>query len=114
MSLAFTAIDHVYEWPILGINRAPHGTAFNVLGTSRAQDFHHGGSPALGIPRLDGDEIAALLTRFLRMVHIMNPVLDCTTLMNYGRTVAELGPQWDSRTCLVVSQHTPFCGQVTH
>lgn len=85
------------------MNKSSHGVAFGVLGTSQMQELSCGASPAFGIPRLDGEEISALLTRFLRMVHIMNPILDCTTLMNYGRTIAELGPQWDSQTCLVVS-----------
>lgn len=67
------------------------------------QDFQHKASPAIGTQQLDWDEIPALLTKFLRMAHTMNPILDCTTLMRYGRAVAELGPQWDSRTCLVVS-----------
>ncbi|UKZ54812.1 hypothetical protein TrVGV298_008625 [Trichoderma virens] len=102
ISLAFTAMGHVFEWPVFGINRPSHGVAFDVLGTSHVQDSNHGTSPAFGMPRLDGEEISALLTRFLRMVHIMNPILDCTTLMNYGRAVAELGPQWDPRTCLVL------------
>lgn len=38
----------------------------------------------------------------------MNPILNCPTLMKYGRAVFELGPQWDSRTCLVVSILQPF------
>ncbi|QYT01305.1 Zn(2)-C6 fungal-type domain-containing protein [Trichoderma simmonsii] len=99
---AFTAMGHVFEWPIFAMNKSSHGVAFGVLGTSQMQEISCGASPAFGMPRLDGEEISALLTRFLRMVHIMNPILDCTTLMNYGRTIAELGPQWDSQTCLVL------------
>ena len=99
-------MGHVFEWPIFGINRPSHGVTLDVLGTNQVQDINHGASPAFGMPRLDGEEISALLTRFLRMVHIMNPILDCTSLMNYGRAVAEFGPQWDSHTCLMVSQHT--------
>lgn len=72
------------------------------------QDFQHKASPAIGILQLDWDEIPSLLTKFLRMAHIMNPILDCNTLMRYGRAVAELGPQWDSRTCLVVSLYYLF------
>ncbi|KAL7937549.1 hypothetical protein V8C35DRAFT_292779 [Trichoderma chlorosporum] len=102
ISLAFTAMGHVFEWPIFGINKPSQGVAFDVLGTSQVQDFNHEGNPAIGMPRLGCEEISSLLTRFLRMVHIMNPILDCTTLMNHGRAVAELGPQWDSRTCLVL------------
>ncbi|KAL7912853.1 hypothetical protein GGI35DRAFT_441296 [Trichoderma velutinum] len=101
-SHAFTAMDHVFEWPIFAINKPSCGVAFSVLGTSQTQEVNCRASPAFGMPRLDGEEVSALLTRFLRMVHIMNPILDCTTLMNYGKTIAELGPQWDSQTCLVL------------
>lgn len=113
-SHAFTAMGHVFEWPIFAINKSTNGVAFDVLGTSQMQEINCGASPAFGMPRLDGEEISALLTRFLRMVHIMNPILDCTTLMKYGRTIAELGPQWDSQTCLVVSQHSPLSGQAAY
>lgn len=103
ISLAFTAVDHVFEWPIFGTNRSDHWAPFGVLATTQAQDFHHKATPAIGTMQLDWDEIPSLLTKFLRMAHIMNPILDCSTLMKYGRAVVELGPQWDSRTCLVVS-----------
>ena len=75
----------------------------NILAADHLQAPPQAGSPSTGVPLLDGEEITALLTRFLRLVHVMNPVLDCTTLMTYGRAVAELGPQWDAKTCLVAS-----------
>lgn len=107
ISLAFTAVDHVIEWPIFGTNRSGHWAPFCLLATAQAQDLHKA-TPANGTLQLDWDEIPSLLTKFLRMAHIMNPILDCPTLMKYGRAVVELGPQWDSRTCLVVSIHDFF------
>lgn len=108
-SLAFTAVDHVIEWPIFGTNRSGHWAPFCLLATAQGQDFNHKAAPAIGLLQLDWDEIPSLLTKFLRMAHIMNPILDCPTLMKYGRAVVELGPQWDSRTCLVVSIHFFMC-----
>lgn len=105
ISLAFTAVDHVFGWPVFDANRADDWAPFCVLAATKMQDFQHKASSAIGTQQLDWDEIPALLTKFLRMAHTMNPILDCTTLMRYGRAVAELGPQWDARTCLVVS----FC-----
>ncbi|PTB36174.1 uncharacterized protein TrAFT101_000141 [Trichoderma asperellum] len=102
ISLAFTAVDHVFGWPVFDANRSDDWAPFCVLAATKMQDFQHKASPAIGTQQLDWDEIPALLTKFLRMAHTMNPILDCTTLMRYGRAVAELGPQWDSRTCLVL------------
>ncbi|KAH8127536.1 hypothetical protein LI328DRAFT_165051 [Trichoderma asperelloides] len=102
ISLAFTAVDHVFGWPVFDANRADDWAPFCVLAATKMQDFQHKASSAIGTQQLDWDEIPALLTKFLRMAHTMNPILDCTTLMRYGRAVAELGPQWDARTCLVL------------
>lgn len=114
ISLAFTAVDHVIEWPIFGTNRSGHWAPFCLLATAQAHDFHHKATPANGTLQLDWDEIPSLLTKFLRMAHIANPILDCSTLMKYGRAVVELGPQWDSRTCLVVSIHNFFFQNVVN
>lgn len=61
-------------------------------------------APGTGVPILDDDEVTVLLQSFLQTVHVMNPVMDCTTLSSDVREVAELGLQWDGKTCLVVSR----------
>ncbi|TVY45305.1 putative beta-glucosidase I, partial [Lachnellula occidentalis] len=47
------------------------------------------------------EEIAGLVEDFLTFVHIKNPILHPDTLRSYARKVAENGPQWDSKSCLV-------------
>lgn len=106
--LAFTAVDHVIEWPIFGTNQSGHWAPFCLLATAQGPNSHHKATSANGTHQLDWDEIPSLLTKFLRMAHIMNPILNCPTLIKYGRAVVELGPQWDSRTCLVVSIYNLF------
>ncbi|UNI23798.1 C6 zinc finger, variant 2 [Purpureocillium takamizusanense] len=92
----------MFQWPLLSVNGGHRFMPGNILAADHLQPPAQAGSPSTGVPLLDGEEITALLTRFLRLVHVMNPVLDCTTLMTYGRAVAELGPQWDAKTCLVL------------
>ncbi|KAK7218961.1 hypothetical protein V2G26_006964 [Clonostachys chloroleuca] len=101
-ALSFAAVDHVFEWPTFAADNSLHLTPFNLLSINQAQELHPGASSAVGAPGFQPGEVTTLLTRFLRMVHTMNPILDCTTLMSHGRMIAELGPQWDSRTCLVL------------
>ena len=57
------------------------------------------------------EEIEGLVEDFLTFVHIKNPILHPDTLRSYARKVAENGPQWDSKSCLVVSRkfHLPLC-----
>ncbi|KAL3961217.1 hypothetical protein ACCO45_002740 [Purpureocillium lilacinum] len=102
VSPAFTSLDHMFQWPLLSVSGGDQFMPGNILAADHLQAPPQAGSPSAGVPLLDGEEITALLTRFLRLVHVMNPVLDCTTLMTYGRAVAELGPQWDAKTCLVL------------
>lgn len=99
----FTALDYVFQWPMFshgGENGFPHA---NVLAADHLEVPGRSQGAQAGVPVLDGDEVGALLTRFLRLVHVMNPILDCTNLIRYGTEVAEFGPQWDPKTCLVVS-----------
>lgn len=49
------------------------------------------------------EEIEGLVEDFLTFVHIKNPILHPDTLRSYARKVAENGPRWDSKSCLVVS-----------
>ncbi|GJN83054.1 hypothetical protein PLIIFM63780_006600 [Purpureocillium lilacinum] len=103
VSPAFTSLDHMFQWPLLSVSGGDQFMPGNILAADHLQAPPQAGSPSAGVPLLDGEEITALLTRFLRLVHVMNPVLDCTTLMTYGRAVAELGPQWDAKTCLLLA-----------
>lgn len=53
---------------------------------------------------IDEDQILDLVQRFLDLVHIKNPVLNPDTIWSYARRVVEDGLEWDSPSCLVVSQ----------
>ena len=118
ISPGFTSLEHIIQWPILGSTAAP-GFKDVVMGGDHIQMlFLAEAEPGVtasetGVPVTDGNEMAMLLSNFLRLVHVMNPVLDCKTLLAYGREVAELGPRWDAQTCLVVSRpalHMAYAG----
>lgn len=49
------------------------------------------------------DDIPNIITRFLRLVHIKNPILDSKSIKQFASRVAEHGLGWDPPSCLVVS-----------
>lgn len=56
-----------------------------------------------GIVGLDCDTVHAYVENFLTNNLVKNPILDVETLRADAREVAETGPQWDGRGCLIVS-----------
>lgn len=53
------------------------------------------------------ENVIRLVDNFIAFVHTKNPILDILTLKKYARGVAEDGPGWDGKTCLVVSSFPP-------
>lgn len=106
-SPGFTSLEHVLQWPMFhsagGGGFKGSVFAANYLKTQSVTLANGDTAPAMCVPPLEGDEIAILLNNFLQLVHVMNPVMDESALLNYGIEFAELGPQWDTKTCLVVS-----------
>ncbi|KAL6412655.1 hypothetical protein AUP68_03860 [Ilyonectria robusta] len=47
------------------------------------------------------ENVIRLVDNFIAFVHTKNPILDILTLKRYARSVAEDGPGWDGKTCLV-------------
>jgi hypothetical protein len=52
---------------------------------------------------LDSNVVNELVENFLANNHIKNPVLDVESLRADAREIAEIGPQWDEKSCLIVS-----------
>jgi hypothetical protein len=75
-----------------GLTDVPSGSSRKSNG---GRSFHGG----FGIQE---EEIEGLIEDFLALVHIKNPILHPDSLRLYARSVAEDGPQWDSKSCLVV------------
>ena len=48
------------------------------------------------------EDAVPLAQAFLEKVHIKNPILDPSVLMEVARKIAEEGYQWDERSCLVL------------
>lgn len=56
-----------------------------------------------GIVGLDYETVHAHVENFLTNNLVKNPILDVETLRADAREFAETGPQWDGRSCLIVS-----------
>ncbi|KAH7399863.1 hypothetical protein BKA64DRAFT_642021 [Cadophora sp. MPI-SDFR-AT-0126] len=70
----------------------------DAYGSPRKSNWGH---PHHGVFGVHEEEIEGLVEEFLALVHIKNPILHPDSLRLYARNVAEYGPQWDSRSCLV-------------
>lgn len=49
------------------------------------------------------EDVRRLVGNFISFVHTKNPILDILSLQKYARHIAENGPGWDEKSCLVVS-----------
>lgn len=102
------SLDQIFQWPIFqdeGIYFPPNSLLKadqGLLGVD-GSSVRSPTSSRSRRPQIDEDEILGLVQRFVRLVHIKNPVLDTKALLDGAKSVAELGLQWDASTCLVVS-----------
>ncbi|KAL3450803.1 hypothetical protein BJX65DRAFT_270142 [Aspergillus insuetus] len=106
---SFTSTDSVLAWPIFG-NRFRRGylaeelfiaghLSSQVLGhpfhvPSDYANLHRGG--------ICEEDIPGLITKFLHLVHIKNPILDTKLIRRYASRVTENGLSWDAPSCLVL------------
>lgn len=108
----FTSLKHVLRWPVLsdGIGCPPDPVLATDYRQAQQQDPFtvSGTNPGIDVSISEGAEIPRLLRVFSQLVHVMNPVLDCASLSRDGWTVSLSGPQWDARTCIVVSIRVHF------
>jgi len=100
------SIESILKWPIFS-ESVPHLTPtlqtplIEVVGRPRL--INNTGLPNSTLPDLSPDTINRLVQNFLNNNHIKNPVLDVKALWADAREFAESGPQWDARSCLLVS-----------
>lgn len=103
----YMALDSVFRWPIFADSSAGKWSRQTLFIADQEPGYNDALMRTHGTARLpplnDFDDIVYLIHQFLRHVHIKNPVLDGKTLLGDTRIVAETGPLWDTRSCLVVS-----------
>ncbi|KAE8366861.1 hypothetical protein BDV27DRAFT_155495 [Aspergillus caelatus] len=88
---SFASTDSVFAWTAFG----DRGVGQSLPATTRTwQSKKRGGI-------CEGD-IPNLITSFLHLVHIKNPILDSKSIKPYAYRVAENGLGWDSSSCLVL------------
>ncbi|KAF7556114.1 hypothetical protein G7Z17_g1590 [Cylindrodendrum hubeiense] len=101
----YIALDSVFRWPIFADSSAKKWSRQTLFIADQEPGYNDTLMRTHGTARLpplnDFDDILFLIHQFLRHVHIKNPVLDSKTLLGDARIVAETGPLWDTRSCLV-------------
>jgi len=99
------SIESILKWSIFS-EAAPHLVPaldiplIEVVGRPNPNNIDQ---PSSTLPDLSPDTINRLVQNFLNNNHIKNPVLDVKALWADAREFAESGPQWDARSCLLVS-----------
>lgn len=112
---SFTSTDSVLAWPVFG-NRFRRGYLAEELfiaGHLSSQMLDHPfhvPSDYANLKRggICEENIPGLITKFLHLVHIKNPILDWKLIRRYASRVAENGLGWDAPSCLVVSRTTSY------
>jgi hypothetical protein len=103
--------ESVLKWPIFS-QAAPHLEAelhvpimevWSRPGSNRRQLQDQTRKRGASILNLDSEVVNQLVENFLTNNHIKNPVLDVQSLRADAREFAETGPQWDEKSCLIVS-----------
>jgi hypothetical protein len=102
--------DSVLKWPIFS-QAAPHlerelhvpimefwTRSDSNMGRTQSQTGKKGAT----LLNLDSNVVNKLVENFLANNHIKNPILDVELLRADAREFAEIGPQWDERSCLIV------------
>jgi hypothetical protein len=108
--------DSVLKWPIFS-QAAPHlerelhvpimefwTRSDGNIGRTPSQTGNKGAT----LLNLDSNVVNELVENFLTNNHVKNPVLDVESLRADAEEFAEIGPQWDEKSCLIVS--VPLAG----
>ena len=112
-----TTADAVLLWPIFEGKYPPNLLIDSLLEVGIDAESDNEDEPGSRIPvhprsSLGGKSLSSanveenvlrLVDNFIANVHTKNPILDVGTLKRYARGVAEDGPGWDGKSCLVVS-----------
>ncbi|RDW73246.1 hypothetical protein BP6252_07153 [Coleophoma cylindrospora] len=110
LSSSDMAMDSVLRWPIYG-RSVPHLRRMletptverigehNQMRSDNRERISRIGTTLLN---LDSQVINSLVENFLAHNHIKNPILDVVSLQADVRGFAETGPQWDSKSCLIL------------
>lgn len=100
-----SSCEAILRWPIF--NSIGYRSTITSLGLEMATlDAPVANTRQGVVPPQDG--IPGLCQRFLTLIHIKNPILGVSEFTRHARHIAEYGPGWDERSCLVVSRpHWP-------
>ncbi|KAH8901557.1 hypothetical protein GQ53DRAFT_707923 [Thozetella sp. PMI_491] len=94
---ARTTPDAILRWPIFE-DRFPDNYITDGVFTAELADEDLDSN----VGGIDEDAIPELVTRFLELVHIKNPILDPEVILSYAYYASEEGLRWDPPSCLVL------------
>lgn len=116
---SFSSTDSVLAWAIFR-DRFPRGYLTDELfiadhiSLQWAGDGRDLGPLGLQSRGICEEEVPELVDRFLRFVHIKNPILETKLLREDARRFAENGFDWDARSCTVVRRTFPAVTRMAH
>ncbi|KAL4756319.1 Zn(II)2Cys6 transcription factor [Aspergillus foveolatus] len=86
-------VESVLGWQILALNLPPSRCLF-------AQPVAEADQPS-SLPDMSYSQLSRLESKYIEVLHTKNPILDLNELHRMVLHVAENGPDWSTRTCLV-------------
>lgn len=117
----FSSVESMLEWPIWSngdfptaevISDAVFVADIEGIWTEPTQedDLPHGPKMRSSLIQVNpvGQDLPALVENFLFCVHNRNPFLNVDHLRRCTSVIAELGPSWDTPSCLVVRMFETF------
>ncbi|KAM0720454.1 hypothetical protein Q7P37_004590 [Cladosporium fusiforme] len=120
---AYSSVEQIFTWPIFNKDTAAQRVANTIFATqsSDSKEDDNGNSPPRHLAfntnfqhMTTSQNITQLVERFMSSVHSKIPFLDPSHLRRSAIRAEELGPAWDSSSCLVLlacalgSITTPF------
>lgn len=102
-------VESLLTWPVFqNVLPEPHTPLLTLLGQAE-QRTHIDNAVSFNFElKIDSQAVGRLVANFLSSNHIKNPIFDIATLWKDVRLFVDNGPQWDGRSCLVVSIAVPF------
>jgi hypothetical protein len=110
-TLSFFTVESVLSWPVF---QEKYRYCLNLRDLMSASGSGYseylspqssGKGPAW--MNFELESCSKLLDNFFNRIHIKNPVLDEKEIREWTKEISFNGIEWDARSCLVVSRHTP-------
>ncbi|KAF2658597.1 hypothetical protein K491DRAFT_592537 [Lophiostoma macrostomum CBS 122681] len=94
--------ESILKWPIFSAS-VPRVHSFVLDSAAVGESRVDSTSASFGLHRgIQEDDFNNLSRKFLKLVHVKNPVLDVIEYKRFVKEAVEQGPRWDGPSCLVL------------